>query len=125
MMAPWALATTDAGDRWDAIRIPLTSGVSLHHHLCASPDTLDRLGPIVISTRSEATYWLITTGTQPEGWPVGCRLLTRGSALVLPSHRTDPYNAAWLHQPHTPGQLSGAVWLAAALNDHLALETQL
>ena len=125
MMAPWALATTDAGIRWDAMRIPITSGVSLHHRLSADSDTLDALGPIVISARSGATYWLITTGTQHDAWPVACRLLTRGSALVLPSYRIDPYNAAWLHQPDTPGRLTGAVWLAAALNDHLALETQL
>ena len=124
-MSPWTVATTDAGERWDALRLPLDRGIALYEHLAADPDLLAALGPVVASARSDATYWLITTGTQPGAWPNDCRLLSRGSALVLPDDRTDPHNARWLHRPAEPGRLTGAVWLAAALNDHLTLEASM
>ena len=120
MTAPWTLATTDAGEQWDAVRLPLDFGTALYERLSADPDLLAMLGPVVASARSDATYWLITTGTAPDAWPAGCRLLTSGSALVLPDDLTDPHCARWLHQPVEPGRLTGAVWLAAALNQDLA-----
>ena len=120
----WAPRTTEVGVGWDAVRIPVADGESLCLHLIADPDAHDRLGPVVISERSQATYWLIPTNSS-DNWPDRCRLLTRGSHLLLPGPRAHPRNARWLHQPDTPGRLTGAVWLAAALNDHLALETQL
>ena len=112
---------TEAGIAWDAVRMPADLGVALHKHLCHNPDTQDRLGLIVLSERSEATYWLIPTGSTPT-WPRGCRLLTRHSSLLLPGLRVHPSSARWLHEPTAPGQLTGAVWLAAAIADHNALE---
>lgn len=117
----WAPRTTEAGRDWDAVRMPVADGEALWLHLIINPDTHDRLGPVVISDRSQATYWLIPTGST-DTWPDRCRLLTRGSHLLLPGPDAHPRNARWLHQPHTPGRLTGAVWLAAALNDHLTLE---
>jgi len=118
------LRTTEAGRGWDAVRMPLADGESLWLRLVSDPETHDRPGPIVLSDRSQATYWLIPAGSS-DTWPDKCRLLTRGSHLLLPGPHAHPYSSRWLHQPHSPGRLTGAVWLAAALNDHLALETQL
>ena len=124
MMDGWASQAIEVGRKWDAVRMPLATGLSLYAHLAADDDTRDCLGPIAACTQSEVTYWLIPTGST-DTWPSGCRLLTRGSWIVLPGPMVHPHWAAWLHQPHTPGQLTGAVWLAAALNNHLALEAQL
>ena len=123
-MNGWAPPTVAAGVGWDAVRIPVGVGVALWMGLVADGDTHDRLGSIVVSERSQATYWLIPTGSRGS-WPDGCRLLTRGSHLLLPGPHAHPRNARWLHQPHVPGQLTGAVWLAAALNDHFTPEAQM
>jgi hypothetical protein len=117
----WAPPTTAVGVHWDAVRIPLADGEQLWLRLITAPEAHNRLGPVVISERSQATYWLIPTNSS-DHWPDRCRLLTRGSHLLLPGPRAHPRNARWLHQPHSPGQLTGAVWLATALNDHLALK---
>ena len=113
--------TTAAGYEWDAVRIPLAVGMDLWMGLVADPDTHERLGPGAVSDRSRATYWLIPTGST-DTWPGGCRLLTRGAWLVLPGPQVHPGWARWLHRPGTCGRLTGAVWLAAALNGHLRLE---
>ena len=117
----WTPPTTEAGRGWDAVRIPLDIAEPLRLWLIADLEAHDRLGPIVVSDRSQATYWLIPTGSAGT-WPDGCRLLTRGSHLLLPGPHAHPRNARWLHQPHVSGQLTGAVWLAAALNDHFILK---
>ena len=116
------MLTTDVGVGWDAVRIPIARGLGLHRRLCQRPETYGRLGPVVASQRSDATYWLITTGSLPGDWPSGCRLLTSGSAIVLPHYSIPATWSRWLNQPTEPGHLTGAVWLAAALNDQLALE---
>jgi len=108
--------TTDAGLSWDALRIPLSPGLELHRRLASRPDTYGRLGPVVASQRSDATYWLITTGTTPDAWPSGCRLLTTGSAIVLPHYSIPATWSRWLNRPDNPDHLTGAVWLATALN---------
>jgi len=113
--------TTDAGIAWDAVRIPLAPGLELHRSLCRGQDTYGRLGPIVASERSQATYWLITTGSTQDAWPDGCRLLTVGSTIALPCARLPATFSRWLHRPEDPDYLTGAVWLAAALT-HPTLE---
>jgi hypothetical protein len=113
--------TADAGIGWDALRIPLARGLALHRRLCCHPDTYRRLGPVVASERSDATYWLITRGSTANAWPSGCRLLTRGSAIVLPHRLIRPDHSRWLTRPEDPDRLTGAVWLAAVLT-HPALE---
>jgi len=114
----WAPQTAAVGVGWDAVRIPVGVGMALWKRLVADGDTHDRVGPVVVSERSRAVYWLIPTGSS-SSWPDGCRLLACGSHLLLPGPHAHPRDARWLHQPHISGQLTGAVWLAAALNDHL------
>jgi hypothetical protein len=116
-------ATTAAGHDWDALRIPSALGVCLWRKLASDPGTRGRLGPIVVSERSQATYWFIPTGTSDTAWPRYARLLTRGSWLLLPGQTADPRCARWLHQLDRPGQFTEAVWLAAALRHHTAQET--
>lgn len=121
MMDSWASQAIAAGWTWDAVRMPLDTGRSLHAHLAAAADTRDRLGPIAECTQSGVTYWLITTGST-DTWPPGCRLLTRGSWIVLPGPYVHAHWARWLHKPDSPKRLTGATWLAAALHDHHAPE---
>ena len=111
------LPTADAGIGWDAVRIPLNRGLDLHHRLSRHADVCGRLGPVVASERSRQTYWLITTGTKPSAWPSGCRLLTRGSTIVLPHPLVPADWSRWLHRSADPDHLTGAVWLAAALTN--------
>jgi hypothetical protein len=108
--------TVAAGEHWDALRIPATHGLPLLRWLASDPEDRQHLGPVAYSRRSAMTYWLIPTGTTPEAWPTDCRLLTRGSWIALPGAGLDPASATWLHQPDNPAQLTGAVWLAAALD---------
>lgn len=115
-MSIWGVEASPAGVDWDAIRIPDATGLTLYGQLTADPDTADRLGPVVLSARSQATYWLVTAGSGHGGWPPSCRLLGRGSMLLLPEPGVDARCARWLHQPTTPGRLTGAVWLADALH---------
>ena len=61
---------------------------------------------------------LITTGSPQESWPTGYRLLTRHSWIALPGLGLSLSYARWLHIPTEQGQLTGAVWLAAALDAH-------
>ena len=120
-MSAFATEATSAGVVWDAVRIPEAIGIALYEQLAADSQTAHRLGPIVISARSRATYWLIPTGSGSPDWLPGCRLLSSGSVLVLPAPTLDRRTARWLHRPEHPEQLTPAVWLAAALNDY-ALE---
>jgi hypothetical protein len=115
------LPTAEAGVSWDAVRIPFNRGLDLHRRLSLHEDVRGRLGPVVASERSQQTYWLITTGTTPEAWPPGCRLLTTGSTIVLPHTLVPADWSRWVHRPSSPDHLTGAVWLAAALT-HPALE---
>jgi hypothetical protein len=108
-------ATVEAGHAWDALRIPEPWGGTLYDVLAAHEGDRVRLGGVILSTRSGCTYWLIPTGSAPEQWPDGCRLLTRGSWVTLPARGINRASAHWLHHPH-PQQLTGAVWLAAALD---------
>jgi hypothetical protein len=108
----WDVTTTPAGQNWDAVRIPQAFGVALCKRLTGNPDWLPRLGPVVLSELSEATYWLIPTGTRPADWPEPCRLLSTGTWIVLPEDSPGPRGARWLHRPD---QLTAAVWLTRAL----------
>lgn len=123
-MTIWDLKTTPAGVAWDAVRIPASPGVRLWMRLTATPDTRVRLGPVVISDQSQATYWLIPTGSRGADWPEPCRLLAAGAWLVLPGADNPACAARWLHLPDDPLQLTGTVWLADALNHHPTLEVQ-
>ena len=116
--------TTDVGVTWDALRIPLATGLALHYRLCSRPEVYGHLGPVAASDRSDATYWLITTGSTADDWPDGCRLLARGSAIVLPHPVIPADHARWLTRPSHPVHLTDAGWLAAALT-HPALEASL
>jgi hypothetical protein len=119
-MTDWPVVTTEAGVSWDAVRIPLDASDALYRRL-VDLDARHRLGPIVASARSQVAYWLIPTGASAT-WPPSCRLLTRGSSLVMPTDTRDPSCARWLHYPDEPDRLTGAAWLAKALAVYLALE---
>lgn len=109
-------ALVAVGGAWDVLRIPDARGLPLFAWLSADPEDRQRLGPVVHSRRSAVTYWLIPTGTVPEAWPADCRLLSRGSWVSLPSYGLDDRSARWLHLPDDDTQLTGATWLAAALD---------
>jgi hypothetical protein len=111
-------ATVEAGHAWDALRIPEPHGSELYERLASDAADRLRLGPIVLSTRSGCTYWLIATGSPQESWPAGCRLLARHSWIALPGLGLSSSYARWLHLPAEQGRLTGAVWLAGALDVH-------
>ncbi|MEZ0089909.1 hypothetical protein [Streptacidiphilus sp. EB129] len=111
----------EAGVLWDVVAIPARRGLRLFEWLAA--DYPDQLGPVAHSARSWQTYWLVTFGTFPQEWPQGCRLLGLGSWVTLPQLGLDAHSACWLRRPDadldaTTLTLTGAVWLAAALDTH-------
>ena len=114
-MTVWDVKTTPAGEDWDAVRIPASIGVPLWMRLVGRASTREHLGPVIVSDQSEATYWLIPTGSRPGDWPEPCRLLSTGAWLVVPEDAVGSRAARWLHRGDQPGQLTGAVWLARAL----------
>ena len=105
----------ECGARWDVLRIPAERGLPLFAWLTADDEDRRHIGPIAHSARSGQTYWLIPIGTVHEVWPTDCRLLSTGCWVALPSIGLDARSASWLHQPDDSTQLTGAVWLAAAL----------
>ena len=108
MIAPLEYATVEAGLGWDAVRIPEQWARRVLAALQANSADLAALGPIVLSERSECTYWLVPTGTRPEDWPDECRLLTRGHYLTLPDETVDRRCACSIHRPHGTAQLTAA-----------------
>jgi hypothetical protein len=106
---------TAAGVTWDAVRIPIEQGLLLFWRLVGQD--LDRLGHVVLSEASRQTYWLIPTGSQPDAWPDGVRLLTVGSCVQLPHETVGRRSAWWLYNPDDDLRLTGATLLAAALHD--------
>ena len=116
-MTAWTPEATAAGIAWDAVRIPLDTGTALYERLTATPETRQLLGPVIASPRSDVTYWLIAPGSTGS-WPAPCRLLSHGSALLLPAPGIDVSSAHWLHHPE-PWHLTGVAWLATALHHHL------
>lgn len=109
-------ANVEAGHGWDALRVPEPLGSELYERLAA--DDVDRLslGPVILSTRSGCTYWLLPPRSPQDGWPHGCRLLSLHAWIVLPEPGLPLSYARWLHRPDDPAQQTGAAWLAAALD---------
>ena len=64
--------------------------------------------------------WLLRPGSTDD-YPDGCRLLAPGTWLPLPHPQHTAHSLAWLHLPDSD-VLTSPAWLAAALNNHLALE---
>jgi hypothetical protein len=115
MIAPMADATVEAGHEWDAVRVPEDWAQRVLGLITADREAWQRLGPVVLSTVSGCTYWLVPTGTAAADWPDGCRLLSRGDSLVLPCDGVSLRSAHWLYRPRDHTQLTGATWLADAL----------
>jgi hypothetical protein len=111
------VASTEVGHGWDVAKLPDGPGVALYFRLMRDHANRARLGRIVLSAWSATTYWLIPTGTSPAAWPRGCRILSRGSWIVLPDTTVHISAAWWLHHPAGGPALTGATWLAQAIND--------
>lgn len=119
MLTALEYATVETGLAWDAVRLPEPWGTRLCEALAADADERAQLGHVVLASRSDCSYWPVTTGTAPQNWPQGVLLLQRHAFVTLPGFGLPDSYARWLHRPQIGAiRPTGAAWLAAALDTH-------
>lgn len=105
-----------AGVLWDVVRTPLGIGSAVLGRLLADEHDSALVGPVLCDSTNSWIYWLVSPGAD-DVWPDSARFLGAGGWVVAPAHTFLPTRSAcWLHLPDDP-IVSGAAWLAAALND--------
>jgi hypothetical protein len=102
----------DAGQDWDAIRVPSAIGASAVAILGS------RCGAVVNDPLSKVFYFFTTVGAAAR-WDVpGTRALGVGAAVTIPPvRRTDGYGPHWRVCPGVDGWITDPNALRAALED--------
>ncbi|MFE3031612.1 hypothetical protein ACFXKY_08175 [Streptomyces canus] len=102
----------DAGQDWDAIRVPRTVGAPAVAILGS------RCGAVVDDPLSDALYFFTPVGTAAAWDVVGTRALGEGAAVTLPPRRrTEGVGPHWRVCPGDDGWITDPQALRAALAD--------
>lgn len=102
----------DAGQDWDAIRVPTAVGASAVAILGS------RCGAVVDDPLTAALYFFTPVGTAALWDVAGTRALGEGSAVTIPpARRTEGYGPHWRVCPGYDGWITDPRALQAALED--------
>jgi hypothetical protein len=102
----------DAGQDWDALRVPRTVGAPAVAILGS------RCGAVVDDPLSDALYFFTPVGTAARWDVAGTRALGAGAAVTLPPpRRTEGHGPHWRVCPGDDGWITDPQALRAALED--------
>jgi hypothetical protein len=105
----------DAGQDWDAIRVPRTIGITAVAILGS------RCGAVIDDPLSGVLYFFTPVGTAARWNVAGTRALSTGTAVTIPPvRRTEGHGPHWRICPGDDGWLTDPHALQAALEDSQA-----